>query len=155
MSEKEDFVSYLQRRGLEMSDQEDFEVYLQHVLITESSNRDAILERLAKPEIARILHAAIGMATEAGEILDVIKKYVYYDKNIDLVNLEEELGDLEWYETVLIHAMRNLRYEISRESIRKKNVAKLRKRYSKGEFSSKQAIDRNLEEEREILEGKK
>lgn len=42
-------------------------------------------------------HAAIGIFTETGELLDIFKKNLWYGKEIDLVNFKEELGDIMWY----------------------------------------------------------
>jgi hypothetical protein len=44
-----------------------------------------------------LIHAAVGIAGEAGELLDQIKKHVVYNKELDVVNVIEELGDLEFY----------------------------------------------------------
>ena len=44
-----------------------------------------------------VLHMAVGVAGEAGELLDAIKKWVFYNKDLDRVNVIEELGDLEFY----------------------------------------------------------
>jgi hypothetical protein len=39
-----------------------------------------VVRRLQDPNIVRLLHAGIGMATEAGEYLDGLKKFIYYGK---------------------------------------------------------------------------
>jgi hypothetical protein len=44
------------------------------------------------PSYHDLLHGGMGVATEAGELLDVIKKHHAYGKEIDLVNLREEIG---------------------------------------------------------------
>lgn len=44
-----------------------------------------------------ILHMFLGVNTEIGEVLDVFKKNLAYGKEIDRVNLEEEIGDICWY----------------------------------------------------------
>ncbi len=50
----------------------------------------------------RILHGAIGCCTEGGELLDCVKKAMFYGREIDRVNLLEELGDLSWYMSQMI-----------------------------------------------------
>jgi hypothetical protein len=50
---------------------------------------------------SRLLHGAIGLATEAGELLDSIKKSIFYHEDYDFVNLREEIGDCMWYLAVL------------------------------------------------------
>lgn len=44
-----------------------------------------------------LLHMAVGVATEAGELLDALKKHVFYNKPLDMENVTEELGDIEFY----------------------------------------------------------
>lgn len=44
-----------------------------------------------------ILHMECGMFTEAGEMVDQIKKHFAYGKELDIVNLQEEWGDFMWY----------------------------------------------------------
>jgi NTP pyrophosphatase (non-canonical NTP hydrolase) len=51
------------------------------------------------------MHATMGMATEAGELLDAIKKNWVYGKPIDYQNVIEELGDIEWYAEALRQAL--------------------------------------------------
>lgn len=96
---------------------------------------------------ARLLHAAMGLVTEAAEILDHMKKYIFYGRNLDETNLLEEGGDIEWYMSILLDELKAVRSQIF-----KMNIAKLQKvRYRKG-FSTEEAIERNLEEERKVLE---
>lgn len=42
-------------------------------------------------------HAATGIAGEAGELLDAVKKHAVYARAIDRANVVEELGDLRFY----------------------------------------------------------
>jgi NTP pyrophosphatase (non-canonical NTP hydrolase) len=44
-----------------------------------------------------LIHMAMGVTTEIGEIVDIFKKNLAYAKDIDLVNLKEEIGDAFWY----------------------------------------------------------
>jgi hypothetical protein len=71
--------------------------YIEQVLRTESKDLNLIQDRICNSTIIRLDHAADGMCTEAGEFKDVLKKWKYYGKEIDFVNLEEELGDLCYY----------------------------------------------------------
>jgi len=95
-----------------------------------------------------LLHGAIGIATEAGELLDAIKRSVYYGEALDRTNLIEELGDLEWYMAVLRDAL-----DVSQEQVQRINIDKLRARYPE-KFTDTHALNRDLDREREILEGK-
>lgn len=89
------------------------------------------------PENAHLLHMAVGIAGEAGELLDAVKKAAIYNKPIDLVNVVEELGDLEFY-------MQGLRQglDITRAETLKANIDKLGKRYKDFQYSDQQAQDR-------------
>lgn len=101
---------------------------------------DEILASLT-PEKAHLLHMAIGAAGEAGELLDAVKKYVIYNKPLDLNNVIEELGDLEFY-------MEGVRQgvDVTREDVIEANVYKLatgpKARYKGGKYSDKAAQDR-------------
>lgn len=97
---------------------------------------DDILQSLT-PEKAHILHMAVGIAGEAGELLDAIKKNVIYNKQIDLINVIEELGDLEFYMEGLRQGL-----NIDRDHTIYKNKEKLSVRYMSGKYSDKQAQDR-------------
>src|SRR6187551_2079419 len=55
-----------------------------------------ILDSLT-PAKCNLMHAAIGIASEGGEILDCVKKYIIYNKDLDRDNLIEELGDMEFF----------------------------------------------------------
>ncbi len=95
---------------------------------------------------AQLLHAAIGLATESGEILDVFKKSIFYGKDIDVTNLKEEIGDIFWYVSRMCEVL-----DISFEEVMRTNIAKLKARYGE-KFSEEKAVTRNLEAERAILE---
>lgn len=126
----------------------DTKEYVKNALKTESANFEAIAQRLGAPENIRLLHAAIGLATEAGEIQDQLKKAIFYGKTLDKVNLEEELGDLFWYIAIMSDAL-----GVPFENIMEKNIAKLKARYG-DKFTETAALERNLIAEREILEKK-
>lgn len=88
-------------------------------------------------EDAHSLHMTVGIAGEAGELLDAVKKAAIYRKPIDRENVVEELGDLEFY-------MEGLRQGlgISRQEVLDHNITKLSKRYSSGTYSDKHAQER-------------
>jgi NTP pyrophosphatase (non-canonical NTP hydrolase) len=92
------------------------------------------------------IHMAMGIATEAGEILDAYKKNLAYGRELDLVNVREEIGDLMWYIANLCTLT-----GIDLETALDINIAKLRLRYPSG-FTQSNAITRNLELERALLE---
>ncbi len=86
---------------------------------------------------ANLVHLALGIAGEAGEVLDAIKKAAIYNKPLDRENIIEELGDLEFYMEGLRQAI-----GVSRKEVLDTNIQKLGVRYSSGKYSDKQAQDR-------------
>lgn len=82
-------------------------------------------------------HMAMGISGEAGEILDAIKKHVIYRKPLDLDNVIEELGDLEFF----MEGLRQ-RLGITREQTLAANILKLGKRYESFNYSNEAAIQR-------------
>ena len=162
------------------------------------------------PQMERVLHAALGLATEIEELL------VNYSDTMDPTNVLEEVGDLTWYlsifyreypeiENVKIASTMEVKtpqglimsmlkgilqiqdlikkklyynkpinqesmnllvasidlnikmyldlYNLNIEEVWERNIAKLKARYGE-KFSSERAINRDLETERTILEGK-
>lgn len=95
----------------------------------------------------RLLHGAIGIATEGGELLDQIKKHVFYGKALDKVNILEECGDIMWYLVLVLDSQ-----GYSLEQMMNTLIPKLEARYAKKKFSAQDATTRNLEAERSILE---
>ena len=79
------------------------------------------------PENASLLHFAVGVSGEAGELLDAVKKAAIYKKPLDRVNVIEELGDLEFYMSALRGQL-----GITREETMAENMLKLAKRYNNG-----------------------
>ena len=100
---------------------------------------------LHKPEFDQ-MHMAIGVSTEANELLDVYKKWFAYNKSIDVVNVKEEIFDCFWY---LVNLCRMLNIDI--ENGMEINIAKLRQRFPE-KFTEENAVSRDLDKERKILE---
>jgi NTP pyrophosphatase (non-canonical NTP hydrolase) len=88
-------------------------------------------------ETAHLLHMAVGISGEAGELLDAVKKAAVYCKDLDLEHVKEELGDLEFY-------MQGLRTTlgITRNEVLQKNQNKLYQRYFGKKFSNEHAQER-------------
>lgn len=96
----------------------------------------AIILREMTPHRMHLLHMASKLCSEAGEIMDAVGKLCYYNKELDIENVKEELGDIEFY-------LRGIRDSllIGRDETLKHNIDKLAKRYSKG-YSDKAAHER-------------
>lgn len=70
---------------------------------------------------------ALGLAGEAGEVVDLLKKHLFHSRPLDLDSLEKELGDVLWYLSAIATS-----YGLSLSDIAEKNVNKLRLRYPNG-----------------------
>jgi len=112
----------------------------------------------------RLLHGIMGTQTELGELIDAYKKHWFYHKELDVVNVLEELFDVFFYVVILeselkrtFYGTRELidnfakLYDSSLEDITERGVAKLKARYPEG-FKKKAALVRDLDLERKILE---
>lgn len=71
-----------------------------------------------------IMHASLGIVTEAGELADTCKKFIIYNQPYNHTNAIEELGDLEFYMEQLRQAI-----GVSREDVLNANMNKLAIRY--------------------------
>lgn len=67
---------------------------------------------------------ALGLAGEAGEVVDDIKKRIFHGRDIPLKHTEEELGDVLWYVANIA-----TQYGFTLDNIIEKNVQKLSERY--------------------------
>lgn len=68
--------------------------------------------------------AATQMTCEAGEVLTIFEKAIRKKKEVDLVHLEEELGDVLWGLAAVCNAT-----GLSLDNIIMTNISKLRERY--------------------------
>ena len=84
-----------------------------------------------------LMHAAIGISGEAGELLDAVKKTWVYGKPLDLENVREEIGDILFYVTAMMNML-----GLDEEEIVLENVAKLEARYPGLTYTNEAAIAR-------------
>ena len=82
--------------------------------------------RIAKPmePADDLMHAALGLAGEAGEFADAIKKHLIYGRELDRENAIEELGDVLWFVALGCATL-----GVSMVEVAQGNIDKLRKRY--------------------------
>ncbi len=122
--------------------------YIKLAKVTELRNYRDPLRRLNEREM-RLLHGAMGLATEAGEFLSPIKAHIYYGRELDETNLREELGDIMWYMAVICDCL-----GVDFEEIWERNIKKLQARYG-DKYSDFYANNRNLAKEYRVLKDKK
>lgn len=87
-----------------------------------------------------LLHMLLGMAGEVGELVDAFKRYLIYDQPLDVENVREELGDIEYFLAGLRLGFLDMGGS-TRPEILAANVAKLSARYPEG-YSNQAAQER-------------
>lgn len=86
--------------------------------------------------VDRTVMTALGIAGEAGEYVDMVKKAVYHGHALDREKALLELGDILWYVAVAAHE-RGATLDV----VMAKNIDKLRRRYPAG-FSHEASLQR-------------
>lgn len=97
---------------------------IHHKMVNDLAKEGYLIAEEMTAESAHMLHMAVGISGESGELLDAIKKVVIYQKMVNRENIVEELGDLEFY-------MQGLRegLHITRDETLEANIKKLGIRY--------------------------
>jgi len=100
---------------------------------------DLFVKQLLKPGTIeeQLTHAALGIAGEAGEIVELLKKRVIYGKPLDISEVIKEIGDLRFYLEALANTL-----DISDQEILQANANKLSARYKELTYSSQAALER-------------
>lgn len=74
-----------------------------------------------------IFNACLGLSGEVGEFNDMIKKWVFHEKELDLEHAKKEAGDICWYLAMLCES-----FGWSLCDIMRTNIDKLIHRYPDG-----------------------
>lgn len=109
------------------------EEYQQHALRTLYPDM-TIQERLGL--------CGLGMAGETGEVVDLLKKYLYHrnGKSLDISKLRDELGDVLWYFSILLSTL-----DLTFEDVMQASITKLEKRHMNG-FQPRYSSDSHVSE---------
>lgn len=78
-------------------------------------------------DIGGIFNACLGLSGEVGEFNDMIKKWIFHEKPIDIDHAKKEAGDICWYLAMLCES-----FGWSIDEIMQMNVDKLKARYPEG-----------------------
>lgn len=92
--------------------------------------------RTAKESCRTLSNVGLGIAGEAGEVADMIKKHLHQGHPFDRDKFIEELGDIAWY-----LALGCTVAEVTMETVLQANIDKLYKRYPDG-FDPERSIHR-------------
>jgi len=117
---------------------EKYKEFVKEVTSDASNHREEMIQRLVDIEKtyginpSLLMTAAIGLSSESGEFIEIVKKAVFQGKPLDKdvqFHLKRELGDIMWY---VANACRAL--DLTLDDIVSENVDKLKSRYPGGEF---------------------
>ena len=112
-----------------------------------SKDTEAYIKQIRKLEsqgvnVARLVTAFTGLASEGGESLDLVKKLQFHGKDYTpeiREHLIKELGDVAWY-----FAQGCIALDIDPEEVFIRNVEKLESRYPGGKFSIEKSENRKV-----------
>ena len=86
----------------------------------------------------RIFNCVLGLAGEAGECADIVKKHFFHGHPLDKEHLKKELGDVAWYLAVCADVI-----DCTFAEILEMNIAKLEARYPGARFDTEHSLHRN------------
>lgn len=78
-------------------------------------------------DIGGIFNSCLGLSGEVGEFNDMIKKWIFHEKQLDIDHAKKEAGDICWYLAMLCES-----FGWSLDEIMQMNVDKLKARYPDG-----------------------
>lgn len=74
-----------------------------------------------------VMNASLGLSGEVGEFNDMLKKWIFHEKDLDVEHLKKELGDVMWYVAMMCQS-----FGWNLDEILQMNVDKLKARYPEG-----------------------
>jgi NTP pyrophosphatase (non-canonical NTP hydrolase) len=114
-----------------MNDHDSFARYQQLASRTSAPDRS---------ERERLINAALGLAGEAGEVVDTLKKHLTHGHPLHREKLVDEAGDVLWYLAELATVL-----GVSLAEMAAANIRKLERRYPQG-FSTEASMARSSTE---------
>ena len=124
-----------ERKLIDLNKYKDFVEKVTSLQSNETGGLTSQLEKLEKDSgvnMALLLTGGIGIASEGGELNEIIKKCIFQGKPLDdetIFHCKRELGDIMWY---WINACRSL--NLDPNEVVAENVKKLEARYPGGKF---------------------
>ena len=83
-----------------------------------------------------LINGCLGLAGEAGEVCDIVKKYMFQGHNLETQKIVDECSDVLWYIALIAQSI-----GCDLDSIMEHNINKLKKRYPNG-FEAERSINR-------------
>ena len=99
----------------------------------------ALAMRTLNPSLDRkdvLINGVMGLCGEAGEAIDIVKKYLAQGHELNRDALIKELGDIAWYLAETAYAL-----DVSLEEVLQENINKLQARYPNG-FEVSRSVER-------------
>ena len=124
-----------ERKLIDLNKYKDFVEKVTSLQSNETGGLTSQLEKLEKDSgvnMALLLTGGIGIASEGGELNEIIKKCIFQGKPLDdetIFHCKRELGDILWY---WINTCRAL--DLDPNEVVAENVKKLEARYPGGKF---------------------
>lgn len=126
-----------QRMAMRTNDGKDSERLQSFLIKVDTVNELAELEgKSIRVKSGELICGVMGLNGEAGEVVDLLKKFVFHGHNFVKEDLVKELGDVLWYVALICDSL-----GITMEEVMEKNINKLKERYPEG-FTEKASINR-------------
>lgn len=97
------------------------------------------VEHMSKGNLSadeKLMEGCLGLAGEVGEVVDIVKKWIFHGHELDINSLMDELGDVMFYACMVCNTI-----GVDFSEICYTNIMKLQKRYPDG-FDSDRSINR-------------
>lgn len=88
-----------------------------------------------------LINSVMGLCGEAGEAIDIVKKWLAQGHELDRAHLVRELGDVAWYLAEAATAL-----DVPLEDVLQANFDKLQKRFPEG-FNASASVHRNEQDQ--------
>lgn len=71
-----------------------------------------------------LTNCALGLSSETGQVVDLVKQYTFHGQNLDKDELTKEMGDVLWYLSQVAQWA-----DIPFDDVAKNNIERLNERY--------------------------
>lgn len=133
-----------QKMAMRTNDGKDSERLQSFLIKVDTVNRLAKLEgKSTRVQSEELICGAMGLNGEAGEVVDLLKKYIFHGHKFVKEDLVKELGDVLWYVALICDSL-----GIPMEEVMEKNIKKLKERYPEGFTEKSKHKSKRLKEGR-------
>lgn len=104
--------------------------------LSEYQRRAKVTAQKGQSHKDRLANMGLGLAGEAGETADHIKKHLFHGHDLDIDKLSKEIGDVLWYVALLSDCV-----GLNLAEVAQGNLDKLESRYGQ-EFTVEKSVNR-------------